>query len=111
MDKLIARGLGASSGNYTGRIRVMHHPDELDQLQAGEVLVVKSSNPAWTLGMLKAGAVLSELGGVISHSAIVAREMGIPCIVGVKNATSVLVTGMTVRVDGEKGDIYTARDD
>ncbi len=110
MDTIIARGLGASSGSYTGRIRVMDNPDQLDQLQAGEVLVVKSSNPAWTLGMLKAGAVLSELGGVISHSAIVAREMSIPCIVGVKNATSILVTGMTVRVDGEKGHIYIIRD-
>ncbi|HLZ60600.1 MAG TPA: PEP-utilizing enzyme [Ktedonosporobacter sp.] len=105
MDAL-ASGLGASSGHHIGRIRLIAHPHELDQLQTGEVLVVRRSNPAWTVGMLKAGALISESGGIISHTAIVAREMGVPCIVGVQNATSLLVTGMRVDVDAEQGKIY-----
>ena len=109
--KILASGLGAGIGQYTGRVHVISSPDELNQLQEGEVLVVKRSNPVWTVGMLKAGAVISETGGIISHSAIVAREMGVPCIVGVENATSLLHTGMTVSVDGENGNIYDTQNE
>src|SRR5690349_12371262 len=98
--KMIAKGLGASTGNYTGRVRVIYHPDEISQLEAGEVLVVQRSHPIWTVGMLQAGAIVSETGGLISHAAITAREMGIPCIVAVENATSLLVNGILVCIDG-----------
>lgn len=106
--KLIAQGLGASTGIATGRVRVLSSPDELDQLEAGEVLVVRHSSPAWSVGMLRAGAIISEFGGIISHVAIVAREMGIPCVVAVEHATSLLVNGMLVQVDGEIGTIHDA---
>src|SRR6266852_4807973 len=106
--KLIAQGLGASTGIVTGRVRVLSSPNELDQLGEGEVLVVQHSSPAWTVGMLRAGAIISEFGGIISHAAIVAREMGVPCVVAVEHATSVLVNGMLVQVDGETGTIHEA---
>lgn len=105
---LIAQGLGASTGTVTGRVRVLSSPDELDQLVDGEVLVVQHSSPAWTVGMLRASAIISEFGGIISHAAIVAREMGVPCVVSVEHATSLLVNGMLVRVDGETGTIHEA---
>lgn len=108
--KLIASGLGTSTGIYTGRVRVLYSPDEIGQLEGGEVLVVQRSHPVWTVGMLQAGAVISETGGTISHVAIIAREMGIPCIVAVENATSLLPNGMLVCIDGEKGIIYEAED-
>lgn len=103
---LIAQGLGASTGIVTGRVRVLSSPSELDQLEAGEVLVVQHSSPAWSIGMLRAGAIISEYGGIICHAAIVAREMGVPCVVAVDHATSVLANGMFVRVDGEAGTIH-----
>jgi pyruvate, water dikinase len=104
--KLIAQGLGASTGIVTGRVRVLSSPNELDQLEAGEVLVVQHSSPAWSIGMLRSGAIISEYGGIICHAAIVAREMGVPCVVAVERATSLLVDGMFVRVDGETGTIH-----
>lgn len=103
--KLIACGTGASSGQYTGRPRVINSVDELDLLQDGEILVIKASDPAWTVGMLKAGAFISELGGIISHAAIVAREMGIPCVVAVPDATTLLSNYNIVTVDGRTGTI------
>ncbi len=103
---LIAQGLGASTGIVTGRVRVLASPNELDQLEAGEVLVVQHSSPAWSTGMLQAGAIISEHGGIICHAAIVAREMGVPCVVAVDRATSLLANGMLVCVDGEAGTIY-----
>lgn len=106
--KLLAQGLGASTGVVTGRLRVLSSPDELDQLENGEILVVQRSSPAWTVGMLRAGAIISEYGGIICHAAIVAREMGVPCIVAVEHATSLLANGMLVCVDGEAGTIHEA---
>jgi len=106
--KLIAQGLGASTGVVTGRVRVLSSPNELDQLETGEVLVVQHSSPAWSVGMIRACAIISEFGGIISHAAIVAREMGIPCVVAVEHATLLLANGMLVRVDGETGTIHEA---
>lgn len=103
---LIAQGIGAGTGTITGRIRVLNSPDQLDQLKDGEVLVVQHSHPAWTVGMHRAGAVICEQGGIISHAALVARELGVPCVVAVPNATSLFITGMLVCVDGEKGTIH-----
>lgn len=103
---LIAQGLGASTGIVTGRIRVLSSPNELDQLEAGEILVVQHSSPAWSIGMLRSGGIISEHGGIICHAAIVAREMGVPCVVAVEHATSLLTNGMIVRVDGETGTIH-----
>jgi pyruvate,water dikinase len=108
--KMIAQGLGVSTGIVTGRVRVLLNPEELDQLQFGEVLVVQRSSPVWTVGMLHAGAIISEIGGIISHAAIVAREMGVPCVVAVEQATSLLTDGMLVRVDGERGTIHEVDD-
>lgn len=104
--KVIAKGVGASAGKYEGKIHIIDRVENLDDLQEGEILVVKKSNPAWTVGMLKAGAMISEHGGIISHMAIVAREMEVPCVVGVEHATTLFKNGTVVVLDGEKGIIY-----
>jgi pyruvate, water dikinase len=109
MDKrmqLIARGMGASAGVATGSTRVVHSVNELHTLLEGEVLVVRESNPVWTVGMLRAAAIVAELGGPICHAAIVAREIGIPCVVAVEDAMRVLGTGTTITVNGSEGVIY-----
>jgi phosphoenolpyruvate synthase/pyruvate phosphate dikinase len=102
----IARGMPASAGTYEGDARVILSSDELPALQEGEVLIVRASNPAWTVGMLRSGAIVTELGGPICHAAIVAREIGVPAVVAVPDAMTVIATGSRVRVDGSTGVIY-----
>jgi pyruvate,water dikinase len=75
------------------------------QLDPGEILVAPSTDPGWTPLFLTAGAVVMEMGGVISHGAVVAREYGIPAVVGVPDATTRLHTGQTVTVDGASGTV------
>jgi pyruvate,water dikinase len=95
-------GTAASPGVYEGRVRVVFDPREA-QLDPGEVLVAPGTDPAWTPLFLTAGALVMEIGGVMSHGSVVAREYGIPAVVGVAGATQHLQTGRRVRVDGESG--------
>ena len=108
-NKLLARGMGTSPGVAIGKAVVVRKIDELSKVQEDDIIVVRESNPAWTVGMMKASALVSELGGIICHVAIVAREMGIPCVVNVENATQIFRDGMQINVDGEKGVIYEAK--
>jgi pyruvate,water dikinase len=105
-EKIIARGVAASPGIAIGIVKVVKNIKELSKVKLGDILVVKTSNPAWTIGMVKSSALISELGGIISHVAIVAREMGIPCIVGVENAVNILKDGQRIKIDGNEGVIY-----
>lgn len=107
---ITARGTPASVGIYTGQVRVIKNIRELTQLQDGEILIVRASSPAWTVGMLRSGAIIAELGGPICHAAIVAREMGIPAVVSVSNAMSIFTTGMTVTVNGAEGTVKISDD-
>jgi len=79
-----------------------------DVLQPGEVLVTPSTDPAWTPLFLTASALVMEMGGMMSHGAVVARELGIPAVVGVAAATERIRTGQTVIVDGTEGVVYLA---
>jgi pyruvate,water dikinase len=95
-------GTAASPGIYEGMVRVVHDPTNA-KLAPGEVLVAPGTDPAWTPLFLAAGALVMEVGGVMSHGSEVAREYGIPAVVGVAGATEQLKTGQRVRVDGEAG--------
>jgi phosphohistidine swiveling domain-containing protein len=95
-------GTAASAGVYEGRVRVVFDPREA-KLEPGEVLVAPGTDPAWTPLFLSAGALVMEIGGMMSHGSVVAREYGIPAVVGVAGATQQLQTGQRVRVDGENG--------
>jgi len=97
-------GTPASAGTATGRVRVVLDPVGA-QLEPGEILVAPSTDPGWTPLFMTAGALVMEMGGVISHGAVVAREYGIPAVVGVPDATTRLHTGQTVAVDGAAGTI------
>lgn len=105
-DRILAKGRPASPGVTAGIVKVVRKLDELGKVELGDILVVEYSNPAWTVGMLKAGALVGEKGGVISHVAIIAREMGIPCIVAVENATKIFKDGQRIKIDGTNGVIY-----
>jgi len=95
-------GTPASAGVYEGRVRVIRDPRGA-VLEPGEVLIAPGTDPAWTPLFLTAGALVMEIGGIMSHGSVVAREYGIPAVVGVAGATELLKTGQRIRVDGEAG--------
>lgn len=99
-------GLGASRGVAQGRARLVHSMAEADRLVAGEVLVCRTTSPAWTPLFARAAAVVADAGGVLAHCAIVAREHAIPCVVGTGVATAKIADGMLVTVDGTHGVVH-----
>lgn len=101
-------GLGVSPGRAVGRARVVHSVDDLKDVRAGEVIVAAATDPSWTSLLAVGGALVLEMGGLLSHGAIVARELGIPAVVNVAQATRVLVTGDRVVVDGQAGTVARA---
>jgi len=98
------RGLPVSRGVYDGRVAVVRSLDAASSFRDGDVLVVPFSDVAWTPLFSRAGAIIAEAGGMLSHSAIVARELGIPAVVSVGDACA-LPDGTRVRVDGLEGRI------
>lgn len=98
-------GLGVAPGRAVGRARVVHNVDDLNALRAGEVIVATSTDPSWTSLLALGGALVLEMGGLLSHGAIVARELGIPAVVNVPQATRMLATGDRVTVDGRSGTV------
>ncbi|WP_342799906.1 phosphoenolpyruvate synthase [Nocardia sp. No.11] len=106
---VLIRGVGAAPGTATGRTRVLAGPDEGAQLRDGEVLVAPMTNPDWLPTLSRAAAVVTDSGGMTCHAAIVARELGIPCIVGARNATTALADATLVTVDGSTGEVTAGR--
>ena len=98
-------GDAGSSGVATGRVRVVLDPADASSLEPGEVLVAPLTDPSWTPLFLPAAAVVVNVGALMSHAVIVARELAIPCVVAVEGATSKLADGMLVKVDGTAGTI------
>jgi pyruvate,water dikinase len=98
-------GSAVSPGSYTGRARVIHEVADADALESGEVLVVRQVTPAWAPLLTRAGAVVADVGGALSHGSVVAREYGIPAVMGVRTATSQIGTGDLVTVDGDAGTV------
>lgn len=97
------RGMPGSPGRVSGPARVVRSIDELDRLQPGEVLIAPVTTPQWTLAFGRAIAVVTDTGSVASHASIVAREYGIPAVVGTGDATARIVDGQRVTVDGGRG--------
>jgi len=99
-------GLPVSRGSYEGTVTVLLSIDDFDKVQEGDVIVVHSSSPAWTVPLLRAGALITEVGGILCHTAIIAREIGVPAIVNIENITNLLHDGDRVVVDGNVGEIH-----
>jgi pyruvate,water dikinase len=100
------KGLGVSPGVYTGPVRVIRSFDDLDKIVTGEILVTKATDPGWTPIFLKLGGIIMELGSLLSHGAVVAREYNLPAVVNVKNVTSLLRNGQMVTIDGADGSVH-----
>jgi pyruvate,water dikinase len=106
-DPEVLTAVGGSPGVYTGVARVVRSLAEaLDDLQEGEVMVCEMTLPPWVPAFSIAGAVVCDVGGVLSHAAIVAREFGVPAVVGSNVGTAVIRTGQTITVDGTNGVVY-----
>ncbi|MCU1519350.1 MAG: hypothetical protein JWQ75_4071 [Pseudarthrobacter sp.] len=101
----ILAGTGASPGTATGTARTIHSIDEFAAVKPGDVLVCRTTDPAWTPLFGIAAAIVTETGGMLSHAAIVAREVGIPAVVGLTGALTRIGAGTTVEVDGTLGTV------
>ena len=101
--KIILKGLAASPGLASGPVRLYKEEESLDVVKKGDILVTVMTSPDMVPAMTRAAAIITDEGGMTCHAAIVARELGTPCIVGAKEATTMLKDGMVVTVDGARG--------
>ncbi|HTN79470.1 MAG TPA: PEP-utilizing enzyme, partial [Acidimicrobiales bacterium] len=99
------QGLAVSSGTYEGTARVLLDESELERIESGDVLICPITSPVWSMVFPALGALVCDTGGALSHPAIIAREFGIPAVVGTGNATMAIPDGATVRVDGDHGTV------
>jgi pyruvate,water dikinase len=104
-EEHVLRGLAASRGVYEGPARRVAGPGEFDRITQGDVLVTESTSEAFNILLPLLGAIVTDSGGLLSHSAIVAREYGIPGVVGTREATDRIADGTRVRVDGDAGEV------
>ncbi|MEJ5293120.1 MAG: phosphoenolpyruvate synthase [Candidatus Methanosuratincola sp.] len=104
--KRLLRGVPASPGLVSGKAHVIMDTKHIREFQAGEILVTEMTSPDWAPAMRKALAIITDSGGKTCHAAIVSRELGIPCIVGTKEATKILKTGQVITVDATHGVVY-----
>jgi pyruvate,water dikinase len=110
VGKVILRGIPASPGVASGRVKVALSVEEAaKKMERGDVLVTKMTDPDWVPYMKLASAIVTDEGGLTAHAAIVARELGIPAVVGTGNATQVLKDGIVVTVDGSRGVVMLGR--
>jgi rifampicin phosphotransferase len=104
----VLTGIGASAGRVTAPARVLGGPQDFGQMRSGDVLVASITTPAWTPLFAMAAAVVTDIGGPLSHSSIVAREYGIPAVLGTAVATRRITSGQPITVDGDAGRVVLA---
>ena len=109
-DERLITGLGASGGVVEGIARVVRTVDEFDDVRDGDILVCQMTNPAWVVLFTKIAGLVTDTGGTTSHPAVLAREFGIPAVIGTSVATHRIVTGDRVRIDGSAGRVEILRD-
>lgn len=97
--------MAVSPGIATGRARVILQADAANTIQPGEILIAPHTDPGWTPCFLAAAGVVVDIGGLLSHGSVVAREYGLPAVVNVGLATRMIKTGQQVRVDGYRGTV------
>ena len=110
-DVRLITGLGASPGIIEGTARVVRTIDEFDEVRDGDILVCQMTNPAWVVLFTKIAGLVTDTGGTTSHPAVLAREFGIPAVIGTSVATHRIVTGDRLRIDGTAGKVEILRDE
>ena len=101
----VLSGTAGSGGHARGRARVLLDPSDPFALEPGDILVTLNTDPSWTPLFVPAAGVVTEIGALGSHAMIISRELGIPCVVSVKDATKVIPDGAEVTVDGTLGTV------
>jgi pyruvate,water dikinase len=107
-DKGTLRGIAASTGQYTGPARVVMNESEFHKVHIGDVLVCPITSPVWSVLFPNVGALVTDAGGILCHSAIIAREYRVPAVVATGNATSTILDGQQITVDGGTGLVKVA---
>ena len=109
-DIEVLNGVSASPGVVTGKARVILKANTDEQVLAGEILVAPFTDPGWTPYFIPAAAIVMDMGGILSHGSVVAREYGIPAVVNVGPATKIIKTGQTIQVDANRGIVKILKD-
>jgi pyruvate,water dikinase len=104
-EERVIRGLAASKGVYEGPARRVAGSTEFARIQEGDVLLTEATTEAFNILLPLLGAIVTDHGGLLSHAALVAREYGVPGVVGTRNATDLIPDGARVRVDGDAGSV------
>ncbi len=107
--KAIIKGLAASPGVASGKVNLIKDASEIDKIKTGDILVTGMTNPDMVPAMKRAAAIVTDEGGMTSHAAIVSRELGIPAVVGTRNATKTLKQNLIITVDGKRGMVYKGK--
>jgi len=106
---VLLSGAPASPGIASGTVKIVPDPSQIDKVLDGDILVAEMTTPDFVPAMKRAAAIVTDRGGRTAHAAIVSRELGIPCVVGSENATSLLKNGQVITVDGGKGKVYEGK--
>ncbi len=107
----ILKGTPVSGGRVEGKVRIILNPSEFEKFQEGEILVAHRTDVGWTPLFFTAKALVMDIGNVLSHGAVIAREYGLPTVVNVKDASKILKDGQEIVVDGEEGKVYISKID
>ena len=105
MNKVLIKGTSASLGIVKGKVKILRDPSESHKIKKGDILVTEMTDPLYMHAMMKAGGIITNIGGVLSHAAIVSREFHIPCIVGTEKATEILKDNQIIVLDATKGEV------
>jgi pyruvate,water dikinase len=108
-ETVVVHGIPVTPGVVTGRARVVRDPEIDDGPEAGEILVCRTTDPSWAAVLIISAALVIDIGGPISHGAIVARELGIPCVIGTRDGTTKIADGDLIEVDGSAGTVTVLR--
>ena len=106
---VLLSGAPASPGMASGPVKIISDPSQIDKVKDGDILVAEMTTPDFVPAMKRAKAIVTDRGGRTAHAAIVSRELGIPCIVGTGQATTILTDGQIISVDGSQGKVYAGR--
>jgi len=107
---VIGRGIPVSPGVIEGPVKIVDSPEDVSAVKPGDIVVVKYSNPLFTLAAMTSAGLICEVGGVLTHICVVCAEIGIPCIARAEKITESLCDGMTITLDASQGVVYGSQE-
>ncbi len=108
-EKILIKGRSVSPGIVTGYVKILKNYSDINKVNNGDIIVVKNSNPAFAIGVMKSSGLICERSGMQSHLCIITMEMELPCIVDAERATELLEDNLLITLDATSGIIYKRR--